>query len=289
MEQNFFIKSHGLGNDYIFLDNQYLSFKLIPAAIKRICDVHYGIGSDGILLLTPSDRADFGLRIFNPDGSEAEKSGNGLRIFAKTLFDEGYTNQKQFTIDTPGGIARANITEEKNNKAHRIEVEMGKAIFKSQDIPVNIDTPECLGYPVTVLDKTFEIHCVSVGNPHCVIIQDELDKEEVLKYGPALENLSIFPNRINVQFAKKQNNNEAEIEIWERGAGYTLASGSSSCAVAAILNKAGLTGNEVRIKMPGGILDIRIEKDQTIFMTGEVRKIAGGQLDEELIFDLDKK
>ncbi|MFW6248707.1 MAG: diaminopimelate epimerase, partial [Bacteroidota bacterium] len=122
MEQNFFIKSHGLGNDYIFLDNQFLTFKLSSESIKRICDVHYGIGSDGILLLIPSDRADFGLRIFNPDGSEAEKSGNGLRIFAKTLFDEGYTKQKKFTIDTPGGIARAHITAETNNKASRIAV-----------------------------------------------------------------------------------------------------------------------------------------------------------------------
>ncbi len=298
-----FFKYHGLGNDYLVIDPADIDTAVTgegPAAelagdsaggltkemIRALCHRHYGLGSDGILL-GPRPTADgFGVRIFNPDGSEAEKSGNGLRIFAKTLFDEGYTKQKKFTIDTPGGIARAHITEETNNKASRIEVEMGKAIFKSQDIPVNINKEECMGYSVTILDKTFDIHCVSVGNPHCVIIQDQINKEEVLKYGPVLENLPIFPNRINVQFAKKCNDNEAEIEIWERGAGYTLASGSSSCAVAAILNKAGLTGNEIRIKMPGGILDIRIEKDQTIFMTGEVRKIASGHLDDELILDL---
>lgn len=284
--QNFYIKSHGLGNDYIVLDQNTITFELTKKAIVRICDVHFGIGSDGILLKVPSEVADFGLRILNPDGSEAEKSGNGLRIFSKFLFDHGHTAEKVFTIETPGGVVTAKIVEERNGKAYTIKVDMGKAIFESARVPVNIEAAECIDKPLHLHDKSFKINCVSVGNPHCVILVDELDEAEVKSYGSDIENHPMFPNRINVQFAKVVSPTEVEAMIWERGAGWTLASGSSSCAVAATVIKRGLTERKLTIKMPGGNLRIEIDEDWEIRMTGEVREIASGVLSNELVEDL---
>ncbi len=283
MEKNFFVKSHGLGNDYIVLDKENITFELNEEAIKTICDVHYGIGSDGILLKVPSEKADFGLEIYNPDGSQAEKSGNGLRIFCKFLYDYGFAKDKEFTVETKGGIVKAKIEEEKNGRAKVITIDMGKATFDTSKIPVNVEEKECLDYPLKVEDKEFKINCVSVGNPHCVIIVDELDEEEVKKYGKIIENLTLFPNRTNVQFVKPIDKNNVEIRIWERGAGYTLASGSSSSAVAAVMVKKGLTDKDVNIIMPGGVLKISIDDDFNIKMTGEVQEICSGTLSPELV------
>ncbi|WP_297086849.1 diaminopimelate epimerase [uncultured Draconibacterium sp.] len=285
--QNFFVKSHGLGNDYITLNQDEISFKLTEKAIVRICDVHFGIGSDGILLKVPSNNADFGLRILNPDGSEAEKSGNGLRIFAKYLYDYGFTKEKSFSIETLGGLVKAEVIEEKNNKAKTIKVDMGKAIFESEKIPVACANEECIGEVMELAERSYEINCVSVGNPHCVILKDELDELEIKTYGAEIENHSMFPNRINVQFARVVSPNEVEVLIWERGAGWTLASGSSSCAVACTVVKRGLTERNLSIKMPGGSLAIEIDEDWEIRMTGEVREIASGTLSAELLQDLE--
>jgi diaminopimelate epimerase len=280
--QNFFVKSHGLGNDYIVLDYDHINFNISPEKVRRICDYHYGIGSDGILLKRDTPHAEFGLRIFNPDGSEAEKSGNGLRIFAKYLYDYKFAQKKSFTIHTLGGVVTAYIIEEKNGKATQIKVDMGKAIFKSSEIPVTFNKEECFGETLTIKDKQFQIHCVSVGNPHCVIPVDSLNEAETKEYGPVIENHPMFPNRINVQFVKVLSRKEVEISIWERGAGYTLASGSSSSAVACAMYKKGLIDQGVTIKMPGGNLHIEIDPEWNIQMTGEVREIASGTLSPEL-------
>jgi len=283
-KNNFFVKSHGLGNDYIVLDSDKIDFKLTQGLIKKICDVHYGIGSDGILVKYDSDVADFKLRIFNPDGSEAEKSGNGLRIFCKFLYDYGYTDNEEFTVETKGGIVKAKI-EEKNKfgKAKIITVDMGKAIFNAKQIPINTDKEEFISEKITVGDKEFEVNCVSVGNPHCVIIKENLDEEEIKKYGPMIENHPLFPNRINVQFVKPISRNEAQILIWERGAGFTYASGSSSCGVASVLVKKGLADREIKIKMIGGELKISIDEDWNIKMTGEVQEICSGYISREFL------
>jgi len=283
MEKNFFVKSHGLGNDYIVLDKENIDFNLHEKTIRTICDVHYGIGSDGILLKVPSEKADFGLEIYNPDGSQAEKSGNGLRIFCKFLYDYGFTKTKEFTVETKGGVVKAKIEEEKDGRAKVITIDMGKAIFDTSKIPVNINEKECLDYPIKIGNKEFKINCVSVGNPHCVIIVDELDEEEVKKYGKLIENFTIFPNRTNVQFAKPINKSNVEIRIWERGAGYTLASGSSSSAVASVMVKKGLANKNVNIIMPGGVLKISVDNEFNIKMTGEVQEICFGILSPELI------
>lgn len=288
MERNSFVKMHGLGNEYIVLDSGNIDFELTRQAIIRICNIHFGLGSDGIVMKVPSDKADFGFRVFNPDGSEAEKSGNGLRIFCKYLYDYGFTQKRQFSVETLTDIVHAEIVGIKNNKAAMINVDMGKAIFSSRQIPVNSDEPEFIAKKIMAGDREFEVNCVSVGNPHCVVIREQLDEGEIRKYGPLLENHPLFPNRINVQFAKVLSDNDAEILIWERGAGYTLASGSSSCAATCVLLKRGLIKNEITMHMQGGNLNIRIDDQWNIRMTGEVREIASGILSDELIEDLDK-
>jgi len=284
--QNLFVKSHGLGNDYFVLDQAGINFPLTEKNIRMLCDVHYGIGSDGILLKVPSKKADFGLKIFNPDGSEAEKSGNGLRIFAKYLYEYHHALGKSFTIETLGGVVTAEVACENKGKASRIKVDMGKAIFNSRQVPVICDEAECFDHPLSIIDETYHINCVSVGNPHCVILLDQLSVAEIQKHGSDIENHPMFPNRINVQFAKVLSRKEVEILIWERGAGYTLASGSSSCAVAAVLVKKGLTDRKLTVKMAGGNLQLEIDDNWNIWMEGEVREIASGFLSDELIADV---
>jgi len=235
----------------------------------------------------PSVVADFGLRIFNPDGSEAEKSGNGLRIFCKYLYDYGFTKKRQFSVETLTDIVYADIVDEESGKARLIRVDMGKAIFASRRIPVDSDMPEFIAKKILAGDREYEVNCVSVGNPHCVVIKDELDEAEIRKYGPLLENHPVFPNRINVQFAKVLSPGDAQILIWERGAGFTLASGSFSCAASCVLLKRGLVKGDLTMHMQGGDLKIEIDNDWNIRMTGEVREIATGILSRELIEDLE--
>lgn len=282
MNMSNFVKSHGLGNDYIVIDPNNISFELSPEATKLICHRNYGVGSDGILLLTKSDTADFGLRILNPDGSEAEKSGNGIRIFAKFLFDHGYTDNNSFSIETLGGLVKADL-EINNGKVAIITVDMGKASFKSNEIPVEGQQREVIQEEIRVNGDILEFTAVSVGNPHCVIFFDELDEKLLRKIGPLLENHKIFPNRTNVQFAKVVSSNEVEILIWERGAGYTLASGSSSCAVASACVKNKLTDSKLSVIMPGGILDIEVNEDWSLRMRGPAEKVFEGSFSDELV------
>ena len=287
-DMNKFVKSHGLGNDYIVLDREDISFDLTPEVIQLICHRNYGIGSDGILLLTPSRRADFGLRIFNPDGSEAEKSGNGLRIFAKFLYDHGYTKKRAFTIDTPGGLVTAEL-EVTRGRVSFVTVEMGQATFISTEIPIRGKKREVVGERVSIDGKILTFTGVSVGNPHCVIFTDELDEDYVRQVGPKLENHPLFPNRTNVQFAKVTSKDKVEILIWERGAGYTLASGSSSCAVAAACVKNTLTDRYVTVSMPGGELQVEVREDWSIKMRGPVQEVCAGTISQELIREIKHK
>jgi diaminopimelate epimerase len=288
MEKNSFVKMHGLGNEYIVLDRTNIDFELTKQAIMRLCNIHFGIGSDGIVMVVPSTKADFGFRVYNPDGSEAEKSGNGLRILCKYLYDYGYAKTRHFSLETITDIVYADIVEEEKGKAMLIRLDMGKAIFTSRDIPVNSDQPEFIGQKIMAGDKEFEVNCVSVGNPHCVVIKQELDENEIRTYGPLIENHPLFPNRINVQFARVLSDHDAQILIWERGAGYTLASGSSSCAASCILIKRGLIKGDLTMHMQGGTLKIQIDKNWNIHMTGDVREIARGVMGGELLEDLNK-
>lgn len=278
-----FVKSHGLGNDYIIFEKEKITFPLIEKNIRLICDRNYGIGSDGILVLEKINNIEFKLRIFNPDGSEAEKSGNGIRILGKYIYDYKLTNQKEFYIHTLGGKVKVSIVEELNGKAKNIEVEMGKISFKSTEIPVLGSERDVIDEEIEVDGEKIKITCLSIGNPHCVFFVDHIDEEKIRKIGPALEKFPLFPNRTNVQMVKVLSPERIEIRIWERGAGYTLASGSSSCAAAAASYKKGLVKNQLEVIMPGGKLYIKINPNWTVNLIGPVEEVFKGELSEEFL------
>ena len=264
-----YVKSHGLGNDYIVIDPAKVPFAVTPEAVRVICDRHRGVGSDGILLVSPSDGADFGVRIFNPDGSEAEKSGNGARIFAKFLRDHGYTKADRFTLHTAGGRVSCILRLEQGRVAF-VTVDMGKARFDPLDA-------------IEVGGRRIEVTSVSMGNPHCVVVVPDLANVDVHELGPKIERHPAFPKGTNVQFAQVMSRSEVRILIWERGAGYTLASGSSSCAVAAACHRKGLIDASVTVSMPGGALQIAIGDDGEIRMHGPVEEICEGDLSPDLL------
>ena len=273
-----FYKYHALGNDYVILDPRDQPLSFTPNQIRRICDRHYGVGSDGILLgPLSSATAPFLLRIFNPDGSEAEKSGNGIRIFCRYLWDRKLVDRGPFGIETKGGLIQCLVLDD----GKRVRVEMGRVSFWSKDIPVAGEPREVLDEPITIGEETFRFSGATIGNPHCVIPVQELSPELAKKYGPLLEVHPLFPNRTNVQFLKVLDRNSIQIEIWERGAGYTLASGSSSSAAAAVARKLGLCDSQITVHMPGGELSISIDEDFGIVMVGPVTRIAEGQLADE--------
>ena len=274
---NNFVKSHGLGNDYIVMDLKKINFKLDKKRIKEICHRNYGIGADGILLLVNSKKADFGLKIYNPDGTEAEKSGNGLRIFSKFLYDYKYTKKRNFLIETKGGIVHSEVIL-KNKKIKDVKVDMGVASFESKKIPVKTKDKYSINQKIKVKNQSFTYSSVTVGNPHCVIFLKNTSKDLALKFGRLIEENKLFPKRTNVQFAQIISKNKVKIEIWERGAGYTLASGSSSCGVVSVGYKLGLLSEKVEVIMPGGKLYIEIDKDYKLTMKGPVEEICNGQL-----------
>jgi len=268
-----FFKYHALGNDYLVMQPGDFPGALTPEKIKTICHRNFGVGSDGILWgPLPAKKAAFGLRIFNPDGSEAEKSGNGLRIFSRFLWDQKLVKDEAFSIETPGGVVKSLVME--NGKM--VQVEMGRVSFWSDAIPVTGNRREVLGEMIQAGDKTFTYCAATIGNPHCVLPLPEINAELARKYGPLLEVHPNFPKRTNVQFMKVLDRKNIQIEIWERGAGYTLASGSSSSAAAAVAHRLGLCDASLTVHMPGGTLAIEIGKDFSILMTGPVTKVCEG-------------
>lgn len=284
--KNAFSRGHGLGNDYLVMDPKELTFKLSPKNIKAICDRNWGVGSDGILALVASKKADFGLRIFNPDGSEAEKSGNGLRIFARYLHATGKTKKKRFTVETKGGLVSIDLHLDRHGDASAATVEMGIATFKPDALPCSLDVPELIQQPIEAAGRSLIFTGVSVGNPHCVVFKpagESWSREDLLALGPALENHELFPKRTNVQLAVPTGRNEVFILIWERGAGETQASGSSSCAAASAAVRLGLVRSPVTVKMPGGTLNIHVHKDFGLTMKGPVAEVARGTLSPSFV------
>jgi diaminopimelate epimerase len=276
-----FVKYHALGNDYLVLDPADYPAWTAPGRdqIRVICHRNFGVGSDGILWgPLPSQKASFGLRIFNPDGSEAEKSGNGLRIFSRYLWDEARVTAPSFTIETPGGVVRSEIKE----AGRLITIAMGSVSFDSRVVPVAGAAREVLGESIDIQGRRFSFSAATIGNPHCVIPVDDLSPELARRYGPDLEVHPLFPNRTNVQFLRVLDRANIQIEIWERGAGYTLASGSSSSAAAAVAHRLGLVGPSVTVHMPGGTIGIEIGEGYSVVMTGTVNKVAEGELHPEL-------
>jgi diaminopimelate epimerase len=274
-----FSKGHGLGNDYLVIRSGDLPGPLSAEQVRRICDRHVGVGSDGILLLTePWTGADFGVRIFNPDGTEAEKSGNGLRILAKYIRDSGLSSSDLFTIDTKGGRVEC-VCHDAGGAVRSVTVEMGRCTFQAAAIPTTGPDREVVDEQLDLGDETVRITSLSVGNPHCVVFADVLDESYARRVGPLIETHVRFPERTNVQFAHVLSRSSIEIKIWERGAGWTLASGSSSCAAAAAAVKLGLcAAGSVGVHMPGGRLDVDVRTDWSIRLHGPVEQVFTGQL-----------
>jgi diaminopimelate epimerase len=274
-----FTKYHALGNDYLVVDQKHLKSALKPEEIRTICHRNFCIGSDGILEgPLPSKTAQFGLRIFNPDGSEAEKSGNGLRIFSRYLWDKKLVGNEEFSVETKGGVARATVMQ----RGKIVRVEMGRVSFWSDEIPVAGPRREVINEPIHLRGERFNFCAATIGNPHCVLPLDRISADMAKQIGPLLETHLRFPNRTNVQFMKVIDRANIQIEIWERGAGYTLASGSSSSAAAAVAHRLGLVDKSVTVRMPGGNIEIEISEGYHIRMTGGVTKVGEGTLAKEM-------
>ena len=274
-----FFKYHALGNDYLVINPADLVEALSPLQIRVICHRNYGVGSDGILLgPSKAEGFQFGLRIFNPDGSEAEKSGNGLRIFSRYLWDQGLVQDRPFTVLTPGGAVESRV----HPGGRLVTVEMGQVSFDSSRIPVRGEPREVLNETLVVQGEILRFCAATIGNPHCVVLREEVSEGEARKFGPAIETDALFPNRTNVQFMKVLDRRNIQIEIWERGAGYTLASGSSSSAAGAVARRLGLCEGDITVHMPGGELALKIREDYSVLMTGPVTRVSEGTLFHEV-------
>ena len=274
-----FVKYHALGNDYIVLGSDKPSADLTEKQIRRICHRNYGVGADGILCWSAgAEGSPFTLRIFNPDGSEAEKSGNGLRIFARYLWEQSGKRQTRFSIVTAGGPVEAEVNEDGSNVA----IDMGQVSFHSSKIPVTGPPREVINEKIEIEGQTLIYSAATIGNPHCVILRENVSADLARRLGPFIERDSRFPNRTNVQFMEVTDRHNIRIEIWERGAGYTLASGSSSCAAAAVAYRLGLCDSKITVRMPGGNIDIAIGADYSVRMTGPVTKVFEGTISEEM-------
>lgn len=267
-----FVKMHGAGNDYVYVDGMKYQIPDESAAAKKLSDRHFSIGGDGLIIIKSGTKADFEMVMYNPDGSRGAMCGNGIRCVAKYLFDEGYTNgETEFTIESMGAIKhiKVNVID---GKVVSARVDMGKPILKASDIPVNFDGEKCVNQPVTLVDRKFNMTCVSMGNPHAVMFIDKHPIDfDLNKYGKTAEqNTELFPDRVNAEFAKVIDRENIEMRVYERGTGETLACGTGACAtaVSAILN--GYCNNKVTVHLLGG--DLLIEwsgnENDSVIMTG---------------------
>jgi diaminopimelate epimerase len=276
-----FHKYHALGNDYLVLPPEaWSSLELTPAHVQRLCHRHLGLSSDGILWeAPPQPNAHFGLRIFNPDGSEAEKSGNGLRIFCRYLWDQQrVTTNETFVVSTLGGNVSATV----HDLGAEVTVEMGRVSFLSDEIPVTGSSREVLLEDIELEGQTWQFSAATIGNPHCVLRCEAPDSTLACRLGSLLEKDQRFPQRTNVQFVKVLDRKRIYLEIWERGAGYTLASGSSSSAAAAVCHRLGWCDANIQVHMPGGTLQITLDAQFQVTMRGAVTRVSSGTAHHEL-------
>lgn len=279
-----FSKMHGIGNDYIYV-NCFEEKISEPEKISVIVsDRHKGIGSDGLVLIMPSDKADFRMRIFNADGSEAMMCGNATRCIGKYVYDMGMTDKTELSLETNSGIKYLTLTVS-GGKVESVYVDMGKAILKPADIPVNSDLDLFVSQPVDVDGKIYNITCVSMGNPHAVIFTENIDDLDLEKIGPSFENHELFPNRINTEFIEVIDDHTLKMRVWERGSGETFACGTGTCAavVAAILNGICPKDEEILVHLRGGDLRIIWKNDGTVLMDGPAEYICEGVVSEEFI------
>lgn len=264
-------KYHGLGNDYLVLDPNKNDIKLQTRNVEMLCRRNFGVGADGILYGPFFEEGKIKVQIFNPDGSEAERSGNGVRIFAKYLLDEGYVTEKKFILNTLAGDVEIECLEEDGSI---MRVNMGKPAFAGEKIPVIGVEGEIVNEHLRFHDNDYNATCLSVGNPNCVIMMEEITPQKAKELGPFVEGASYFPNRTNMQICKVIDRENIAIEIYERGAGYTLASGTGACAAAAATKRMGLVDDRVTVHMQGGDLGIEFDAEDNIYMTGSVGTVG---------------
>lgn len=273
-----FTKMHGCGNDYVYV-NLFEEQIENPAKVSiAVSDRHFGIGSDGLITIGASESADFRMRIYNADGSEAEMCGNGIRCVAKYVYDHKLTDKTEITVETGAGVKTLQLTVE-DDKVTLVRVDMGEPILTPDEIPVVADGDRVVDEPIVVDDKEWRMTCVSMGNPHAVVFVDDVAHFELEKYGPLFENHVRFPKRTNTEFVQIISRNEAIMRVWERGSAETWACGTGTCAtvMACILN--GLTDNDVLVHLRGG--DLRIvydEKSNHVFMTGPATEVFEGEI-----------
>lgn len=273
-----FTKMEGLGNDYIYFNSFEVTVEDPARAARILCDRHFKIGGDGIVLILPSEKADFRMRMFNADGSEAEMCGNAIRCVAKYVYDRGLTEKELLRIDTLAGVLTLNLTVE-NGVVTKVRVDMGEPILKGIQIPVAIDREKVIGEPLSVGGTSMRMTCVSMGNPHAIFFVDEITDEHVLTLGPMIETHELFPKKVNAEFVKVLNRREVQMRVWERGTGETIAcgTGASAVAVAAALN--GLTERDVTVHLRGGDLEIEWAENGHVFMTGPAKFAFEGEVE----------
>ena len=278
-----FSKMHGLGNDYVYVNCLEQRLRHPEEVARLVSDRHFGIGSDGLILICPSDRADFEMRMFNADGSEGNMCGNGIRCVGKFVYDKGLTNRTELDIDTKSGIKHLSLTVQ-DGKAVMISVDMGKASVKSKDVPVETDYDTFISQPMLVHGEVFLVTCVSMGNPHAVIFCEGVDDLPLETIGPLFENHEIFPERINTEFIQLIDRSTLKMRVWERGSGETFACGTGACAsvVAAILNEHCDFGDEVTVRLLGGDLKITVDESLNVLMKGPATHVFDGTMEIDL-------
>ena len=282
-----FTKMQGLGNDYVYIDATRANIENPSELSKYISDRHFGVGSDGLILICPSDKADFRMRMFNSDGSEAEMCGNGIRCVGKFVYDKKLTDRTLVTIETKAGIKVLKLNV-KDEEVDTVRVDMGTPILESEKIPVVTDEKIAQNLKLNVLDKSFNFTCVSMGNPHAVTIVDNVSDFDVKKYGSILEINEVFPNKTNVEFVEIKDPENIKMRVWERGTGETLACGTGACASVVACNLNGLTKRSVNVELLGGNLNIELGGDNHVYMTGPAVTVFEGELNNPKVLKLTK-
>ncbi len=271
-----FWKMHGLGNDYVVIDNRdgEITEKETPALAKKLCERRFSVGADGLLLVSNSAKADVRMRIFNADGSEAEMCGNGIRCFAKYCHENGIVKKDEFAVETLAGVKQVWLTV-KDGEVKLVKVDMGAPDWNRKSLPMTGEGT-CINENLQVDDETYKVTCLSMGNPHCVIFVDNVDEFPVEYIGPMIENHEAFPKRTNVGFVQVLSKNELKLRVWERGCGETLACGTGTCAAVAAANKLGKVKDKVTVHVLGG--DLQVEVGKTLFLSGAAEKVFEGRL-----------
>lgn len=273
-----FTKMHGIGNDYVYVNCFEESVKNPAEVSKFVSDRHFGIGSDGLILISPSATADFRMNIYNADGSQAEMCGNGIRCVAKYVYDYGLTDKTEISVETLAGIKYLRLQVE-NGKVASVEVNMGAPILEPKEIPVAVEESPVVNVPVEVKGKIYHMTCVSMGNPHAIIFMNNVKDLDIEAIGPYFENHTVFPKRTNTEFVEVLDRNTVNMRVWERGSDETLACGTGACAttVACILNDK--TENEVTVHLLGGDLKIRWDREANqVYMTGSATVVFDGEI-----------